>query len=356
MVSTNNVSVSVCVLADIGKVASALSRRGLKVRPNGRVWSTELETFVSSAEALLAGLGKARRTRAEREVFDLLLLNAAGKAAVKVAKARAAKAAKHPVEIDREKELDRVVEIQERMAKGMVLIEKTDRAISAGWKRNDFAPYIYKAWSTPVSERTEKQRKALAHPNNRLLINWFEHRKMLWAKWHALRAMSSQLATEHGLWPMFFRLERTAFTRDGFELRPEIRDENVTVPAPESEEPSEVSGVKANPETLEDMADGHAFENAVLEAAFKACEYHKRKRYSFREEYQADGPAVGARVKSRAFGPGKVTELMPSGKCCWVQFGDGSSKLLAVSHLEQVDQQAMSEAELASLMAMADNF
>lgn len=332
------------VLSDVSVLAKTLGQRGLSVRPNGRVWSQELETFVSAAEAFLAGLGKARRTASEQEVFDLLLVNAAGKAAVKAAKVQADKKAKKVTEIDREKELAKVVELQERMAKGMVIIAKTNRTISAGWERNSYAPYIHKAWKTPAAERTEGQRKSLSHPNNKLLVKWFEHRKALWAKWHELQAESQQLAQAHNLWGAFFALEATSFTPYGVDRRPVMRDEGL-----EWNEPASGLTGEWNRDSVGCMADEHVSENAALEAAFKACEYYKRKRYP-----QEPIPSVvGARVMSRAFGPGKVIGLTDVGNYI-VKFDKGNIEKVMSPDFVTMEGQAMDEAELASLMAMAD--
>lgn len=269
----------VSLLLNLNLVAKALSRRGLKVRPNGRVWSDELEAFVSSAEALLAGLGKARRTKAEREVFDLLLLNVAGAQAVKAAK----KQAEVAYDVDKERELDHVVELQEVMARGMVLIERTNKVIEVRWEKNPFAGYVHKAWKTPVEERTEKQVRSMSWGENKELAQWFEYRSQLWDRWNLLQEISGRMARENNLWGAFFALQKTAFMSNsgGLGRCPDMRDDNIFVPTPaQEEEEASCEGPILEGDQVEQFDKEGVAEQAAFLAAWDQGEYHRAKARS----------------------------------------------------------------------------
>jgi hypothetical protein len=148
------------VLSNLNLLQKVLERRGLQVTVKGQVWADELSSFVSAPEAYLAGIGKTRKTAAQQEVFDLLLLNVAGKEAVKNATLRQAEL-RDEGDNTQQLALDKLITLQERMGKGMALIQKANKDISARWADkqtaellvkgkglNRFSGYVYKAWST----------------------------------------------------------------------------------------------------------------------------------------------------------------------------------------------------------------
>lgn len=255
------------VLMDLVLLATCMKRRSITVTYAGKVWSDELNTYVSVAEAYLAGIGKARRTKAEQQVFDLLLMDAAGKEAHKALKARRTS---RP-DWDYERLLGIVIDTQERMSKGMLLIRQADAVISKMWASNKYAGYIWKAWKTPVSERTDKQVACVSHPNNQCMIQWFERRANLWAHWTKLQQDSNKLAKEFNLWPSFYTLCATSFSNNGYDRRACTRDEGLDF----NEKPSGLTG-QWETDNPGDLADAHVAEQAKLQAAYKATDYGKK--------------------------------------------------------------------------------
>ena len=255
------------VLMDLVLLATCMKRRGITVTYSGKVWSDELNAYISVAEAYLAGVGKVRRTAAQQQVFDLLLMDVAGKEARKALKARRTS---RP-DWDYERLLDIIVGLQERMAKGMTLIRNADAMISKMWASNKFAGYIWKAWKTPVSERTDKQAACISHPNNQCLIQWFERRANLWAHWTSLQQESNKLAKEFGLWPSYYTLVTTSFCTYGVDRRANVRDEGLDY----NEKPNGLTG-QWETDNPGDLADAHVAEQVKLQAAYKATEHGKK--------------------------------------------------------------------------------
>jgi hypothetical protein len=106
---------------------------------------------------------------------------------------------------DHEKVLNQIVDLQERMTRGMVMIKSADKIISAMWEKNTYAGFIWACWSGRITG--DKARTCLSHPNNQLLISWFNRRAQLWAQWNKLQAECMELVGEDTwLWAKYFEL------------------------------------------------------------------------------------------------------------------------------------------------------
>lgn len=296
-------------LSNLNVLASTMKRRGLTVTVKGKVWSDELNTYVSVAEAFLAGFGKAKRTKAEQEVFDLLLVNAAGRQAKKWHTSVRVKSRR--LDFDRERVMDYIIENQERMSKGMKLIQQSNQTVSKIWERNQYAGYVYKAWTTDPRQLTEKQVNSLRHKNNRPLVQWLEYRAGLWKQWNALQKDCQVLAEEHKLWPEFFKLARLTFGgATGFSLRPQIRDEGIEY----GEQSIDYGDEARTRETAEQLAYAHVAESRPLYEAIEKS--GRRGSVSRIPSGGAPEPArqwkpfrKGSRVRNKAFGHGIVIEV-----------------------------------------------
>jgi len=117
-----------------------------------------------------------------------------------------------------EKELDTVVELQERMAKGQKLIDECSKAISA----NKWAGYIYNAWAKKYDE--DKCYKILADPRNQITIKWIERRAKFLALKNGLKEQCKAIAKEvPSVWPKYFQLAEGT-EDEGYDSRAHKKD------------------------------------------------------------------------------------------------------------------------------------
>ena len=257
------------VLSNVSLLSKVLTKRGLTVKCTGKVWSDELNTFVSCAEAFLSGLGKANKTKEERKVFDLLLVDNAQRDAVKWLKQldRDSRVRNKGIKVERfnqDKLLDIVIDIQERMAKGLALIDKAKAEEERCCKRLQAAKagdYLPK----------DKWLACLAARND-----WAKRKNQLWDHWHMLKEECNQLASANNLWPAYYALRDTMFGTYGLDRRPCTRDNGLDF----NEKDSGLTGQWEH-DIPGDLGDAHVIENAPLQAAYKACE-HYRKWHLFR--------------------------------------------------------------------------
>lgn len=113
---------------------------------------------------------------------------------------------------DKELLLDKLLTLQERMAKGMKMIEKADRKINVFFKDHRWMYKLYLSWSGKWNDQTTAQR-FLTDPRNQGYITWFEYRKNLWDQWWKLQKESKELADTQGLWGEYFHLLEEEITR-----------------------------------------------------------------------------------------------------------------------------------------------
>jgi len=285
------------VLMSTVVLEKALGHRGITITYSGKVWAEEFGTFISCADAYLCGLGKTRLSKSEQQYY-ICLLNELGTKAQRKAKKLGAKA-----DVDYERMLNVLINIKERMAKGMRIIKAIEKATGLDkikarkdeqwaddstpeWKvkkynMNRYAGYVYKAWNTKPSERSYSQQNALKRKENKELVSLLEQEAAIYQAhpelkkysriWKQLRAESNKLAEQYNLWPAYFQLERLSFSNHGFDTRPEVRDAGLEY----NEKPSGLTG-EWEYDTISDMADNHVAENAKLNAALKAAEYGKK--------------------------------------------------------------------------------
>lgn len=86
-----------------------------------------------------------------------------------------------------EAELNAVVELQERMAKGMAMIQECNRVIDNA-KKGKRLPY-------------------------KTFMAWVNRRTVLWAHWHKLKEECKALATGNSVWPQYFNLKEEELTK-----------------------------------------------------------------------------------------------------------------------------------------------
>ena len=257
---------SLKVLSTDALLSKVLQRRGLTVKCTGKVWSDELNTFVSCKKAYLAGIGKANRTKEERKVFDLLLVDAAERDAVKWQQQldRSERVRAKGIKVERfnqDKLLDIVVDIQERMAKGMELIDKAKAEETRCSQRLQAAKagaYLPKVeWLACLADRND----AAKRKNN------------LWEHWMVLKEDCNQFASANHLWPAYYAIRDTEFAMYGLDRRPCMRDQGLDF----NEKDSGLTG-KREIDIIGDLGNAHVTEYAPLQAAYKACEHYRKWR------------------------------------------------------------------------------
>lgn len=86
-----------------------------------------------------------------------------------------------------EAELNAVVELQERMAKGMLMIQECDRVLDAA-KKGKRLPY-------------------------KTFMAWVNRRSILWGHWRKLKDECVALATGNNVWPEYFNLKDEPLTK-----------------------------------------------------------------------------------------------------------------------------------------------
>lgn len=171
-------------------MCTRLERRAkAKVSANGKVWSEELETYLTPAQAITSGHGKVRRTKKEQAEYDQLLLftvnQKAGKAIRKV---------KVNTKTDRELLLNDLVEMQERMTKGIKLANEAKNkkiALQGKLDRAKAGDYLPRPEFLAIV-------KAIG--------DWKDREKAIWNAWWNLQALSCGFAQRHALWADFFTL------------------------------------------------------------------------------------------------------------------------------------------------------
>lgn len=109
-----------------------------------------------------------------------------------------------------EANLNELVDIQERMAKGMALIDKSNEEISKRFKALPWFGKLYNAWAGKLDSETAS--RFLSDPRNSNHIAWLNYRKDLWNKWNMLKDESMTIANRHPrLWIEYFNLEKFEF-------------------------------------------------------------------------------------------------------------------------------------------------
>lgn len=108
---------------------------------------------------------------------------------------------------DREKKLNGVVDLQERMAKGMFMIQHANKVIEGFFKDNKYMPAIYNAWSGKMDEY--KAKAFLTRDCNQVYFSWFDHRARLWDCWNGIKAQCTTLiGIDTYTWVQYFELEQ----------------------------------------------------------------------------------------------------------------------------------------------------
>lgn len=110
-----------------------------------------------------------------------------------------------------ESDLNELVAVQERMAKGMKLIEQANKEISLRFEKLPWFGKLYRAWAGKL-EQWEADR-FLKDPRNKGHIKWLDYRKKLWDLWNSLKEKSASIARNSYLWPAYFELCEFEFNR-----------------------------------------------------------------------------------------------------------------------------------------------
>jgi len=113
------------------------------------------------------------------------------------------------LEEDWEVKFNSIIDIQERMARGMKLIQSANKTISALWQRNSYAGLVWSAFSGKISDN-RRANSILNHPNNKQLAQWFQYRARCWDKWNQLKDQCASIIGENTwLWGKYFDLADT---------------------------------------------------------------------------------------------------------------------------------------------------
>jgi hypothetical protein len=101
----------------------------------------------------------------------------------------------------REQEFNQLIELKERMAKGLKMINEASAKIS----ENRWAGFIYNAWVGKYDE--DKCRKVLEDPRNKTTIKWIEYRDSLWVHYNTLKTEMDMLTIVNpALWSDYYKL------------------------------------------------------------------------------------------------------------------------------------------------------
>lgn len=125
---------------------------------------------------------------------------------------------------DEEKILNQIVDLQDRMAKGMTLIEESNGAIAEMFSKARWMGILYNCWSGKEKDEA-KRRRFLNDPRNTVAIRWFERRKKLWAHWNLLKEECGKLTSEHSyIWAKYFQLKELVLDPYWSTINPERID------------------------------------------------------------------------------------------------------------------------------------
>ena len=152
---------------------------------NGRIWSEELESYVTAEEAVKAGIGKERRRPWEQEEFDHLLL---AKALGKAKKFRRSVASKRS-ELDKDKEA--VIKRYLGLYESYVLVMTARQPLQKKWEQLRLNK---KTWWSHFNEEVKAAWAAIILFDETTMEKWLATHELTPAEWQ--RVFAKRLALD----------------------------------------------------------------------------------------------------------------------------------------------------------------
>lgn len=185
-------------------MVTRLKRRALPstIGINGKVWSEELEMYLTPDQAVASGHGKRKRSDKETNEFNELLLQGANKRAGKAVRLVKATEGKRAWTNAREEKLSFLVDQQEEMAKIMKMIKEAKKAQKAQQIRLDRAKagaYLPRERFMEIVERAKA---------------WKDRESLLWSGWWFIQARACEYAEANWLWSAYFKLAAEEITKN----------------------------------------------------------------------------------------------------------------------------------------------
>jgi hypothetical protein len=99
-----------------------------------------------------------------------------------------------------EEELNRFIDLQERISKGVKKIQEANEIIN----KNSWAGYIYNAWAGRYDDAKNKQ--VLSDPRNKQTIQWIEYRDRLHKLKYELEQEAFALSRGNSIYPEYLKI------------------------------------------------------------------------------------------------------------------------------------------------------